>query len=117
MDTSALASLIETTLDDNKAIDITDIDIRELTDFTDRLIICTARSTVHAKALSDKVARAARKAGVKPLGIEGEQTADWILIDLQDIIVHIMLAEQREFYSLEKLWTVAKEKRETASNA
>lgn len=116
MDPAQLSQLVVTTLDDNKAEDIVNIDISHLTSMADKMVLCTATSTRHAKALLDKVVRASREAGIRPIGTEGETSAEWILIDLTDVIVHIMLAEQREFYSLEKLWTVAEEFREKSAN-
>ena len=107
MNTEELAKVVVKTLDDNKAIEIKVLDVSELTNITDRMIICSATSTRHAKTLADKVVRQSKEFGLRPLGVEGEDQAEWILIDLQDVIVHIMLPETRDFYSLEKLWSMA----------
>jgi len=113
MDTQALANLVTTTLDDNKALDIKYIDVTGMTDVIDGMVIASGTSTRHVKSLADKVVEAAKKAGERPLGTEGETTCDWILIDLTDVVVHIMLPEQREFYNLEKLWTATESMRKS----
>ena len=113
METQTLINLVTTTLDDHKAIDIKYIDVTDMTDIIDGMIIASGTSTRHVKSLADKVIEAAKKAGERPLGTEGENTGEWVLIDLTDIVVHIMLPEQREFYNLEKLWMAT----ETLRNA
>ena len=92
--------------------EIKPINVQKLTDITDYMIICTATSDRHAKALAEKLTRATREVGQKPIGTEGEQDGHWILIDFVDVVVHIMQAETREFYSLEKLWTITESSRE-----
>lgn len=104
MNTAALAKLVVNTLEDHKALQITELDVTELTDITDRMIICSATSTRHAHSIADNLITTAKASGVKPLGVEGEEASEWILIDLQDVVVHVMLPEIRAFYSLEKLW-------------
>jgi len=104
MHTLDLAKLVVDTLDDNKAIDIAELDVSQLTDVTDRLIICSALSSRHASAMADKVIKMVKSNGVRPLHVAGESEGEWVLIDLLDIVVHIMLPETRDFYSLEKLW-------------
>lgn len=101
-----LVKLVIDTLDKNKAVNITELDVSDLTDITDYMVICTATSNRHAKTLSDKVAEAAKMHGVKPYGVEGEEEGEWVLLDLSDVVIHIMLKDVRDFYSLEKLWTV-----------
>ncbi len=113
MQLTELNKLIIDVLEDNKAADITTIDVNKLTGMTDQLIICTATSTRHALALANHVVVASKRNGLKPYGVEGDNVGDWVLIDLQDIVVHIMLAETREFYSLEKLWTVTETARQS----
>lgn len=106
MNSEQLTQFSEHILEEHKGIDINSLDVRELTDIMDIMIICTATSTRHARTLADKLVQAAKGAGIMPLGVEGEQPGEWILIDLADVVVHIMLAQTREFYSLEKLWAM-----------
>ena len=91
-------------LEDSKAKDVVDLNVRNLTDITDMMIICSGTSKPHLASMAERVVEYAKAAGVKPLGVEGNQFAEWILVDLGDVIVHLMLPEIREFYSLEKLW-------------
>jgi ribosome-associated protein len=102
-----LIAFVESTLSAHKALDIKVLDVSSLTDVMDAMVICTATSTRHAASTADKLIVAAKKIGVKPFNsIENQTDTGWILVDLLDVVVHIMLAETREFYSLEKLWTV-----------
>lgn len=111
LDSTAIQTLAVNTLENNKAQNINLIDITELTDIADAMIICTATSTRHATAMAGKLLREMKNAEVQPLGVEGLDKGDWILVDLQDVIVHIMLADIREFYNLEKLWEITEKKR------
>ena len=104
MTAKTLETLIIDTLHDIKAIDIVVIDVKQLTDIADHMIICTGNSARHAKSIANRLIEAAKKQQYRPLGIEGESDGEWILIDLCDIIIHIMQPRIREFYSLEKLW-------------
>jgi ribosome-associated protein len=92
-------------LDDGKALDVRTLDVRPLTDVTDFMIVAGATSRRHAQSLADRVCEAAREADARALGVEGEETGEWILIDLGDAVVHVMQPEAREFYDLEKLWS------------
>ena len=107
-----LKKLVLDTLDDYKANDVTDIDVRKLTNIADYMIICSSTSKRHAQTISEHLITNAKKHGVQPLGVEGEEDGEWILVDLVDVIVHIMQPKIREFYSLEKLWTKVEETRE-----
>lgn len=91
-------------LDDHKGVNIQTLDVRKQTSITDFMIICSATSNRHAKSLSDNLVVKMKAKGIQPLGVEGERECEWILIDLIDVIVHIMLPATREFYNLEKLW-------------
>ncbi len=103
-------------LDELKAKDVVEIDIRGKASFADLLVIASGNSTRHVKGLADEVVRFVKKAGMLPLGIEGEKEAEWVLVDLGDIVCHIMLPRIREFYALERLWTVGPEAEYQAAN-
>jgi ribosome-associated protein len=96
-------------LDELKAKDVKEIDVRGKTSIADILVIASGTSTRHVKSLADEVVRFVKKAGMMPLGVEGQREAEWVLVDLGDIIVHVMLPRIREFYGLERLWTVGDE--------
>ncbi|HET8553534.1 MAG TPA: ribosome silencing factor [Rhodanobacteraceae bacterium] len=96
-------------LDDLKAKDVREIDVRGKTSIADTIIVASGTSTRHVKSIADEVIKFAKQAGVLPLGVEGQQEAEWVLVDLGDIIVHVMLPRIREFYALERLWTVGDE--------
>lgn len=106
-----LHQLVLSTLEASKALDIRDVDVTGLNPLTDHLVIASGNSTRHVKSMADKLVQAAKAAGVQPLGVEGEREAQWILVDLNDIIVHLMLPQARAFYNIEKLWEVSSEKR------
>ena len=106
MNSEKLSDLVVDALDDVKAQEIVKLDVRDMTTVTDFMIIASGTSSRHVKALVDKVAEEAKKAGHRPIGIEGEEAGEWVLLDLQDILVHVMLPKVREFYNLEKLWSI-----------
>jgi len=93
-------------LESLKARDVREIDVRGRTSIADLLVFASGTSARHVKSIADEVGRHAKKAGVMPLGVEGEQEGEWVLIDLGDVIVHVMLPRIREFYALERLWAV-----------
>lgn len=93
-------------LDDLKARDTSEIDVRGKTSVTDLIVVTSGTSTRHVKSIADEVVKAAKAAGLPPIGVEGEREAEWVLVDLGDIVVHVMLPRTREFYNLERLWTV-----------
>ena len=105
MNSNELCELIVETLDDGKATDIVKLDVRDLTTMTDFMVVASGTSTRHVRALANAVADKTREAGHKPIGIEGEEGSEWVLLDLQDALVHVMLPRVREFYNLEKLWS------------
>ena len=91
-------------LDELKAEDINVIDVREQTDIADCMIIASGRSSRHVSSVAENVVQRAKEAGCQPLGVEGLREGEWVLVDLCDIIVHVMQPEARDFYQLEKLW-------------
>ena len=102
-------------LDELKARDIREIDVRGRTSIADLLVIASGTSSRHVKSIADEVVKYAKRAGMLPLGVEGETEAEWVLVDLGDIIVHVMLPRVREFYGLERLWTVGDQEPEAAA--
>jgi ribosome-associated protein len=94
-------------IEDLKGKDIRRIDVGKLTDVTDVLVIASGTSSRHVKSIADNVVEEARKAGTRPLGVEGKDAGEWILVDFGDVVVHLMGEEARRFYALEKLWTPA----------
>ena len=112
MKSEELRDLALTTLDDSKGVDVVSIDVRTLTNITDYMIICTGRSTRHIKSLADNVAISAKKQKASVVRTEGTAESEWMLVDLGDVVVHIMLATTRTFYRLEDLWEPLKELRE-----
>lgn len=107
MNSEQLCDLIIEALEELKAIDIVKLDVSKLTSVTDYMIVASGTSNRHVKALTDNVAEKARVAGHKPAGVEGEEGSEWVLLDLQDALVHVMLPRVREFYNLEKLWSLS----------
>jgi ribosome-associated protein len=104
--TATLRKAVIAALEELKAKDVREIDVRGKTSIADLLVIASGTSARHVKSIADEVAKFAKKAGVMPLGIEGETEGEWVLVDLGDVIVHVMLPRIREFYGLERLWTV-----------
>ena len=105
MDAENLVKLVIDALEDVKAQDIHVLDVRDKTSVTDIMVIASGTSARQVKALSDRVIEYAKKEGVIPVGVEGEDTAEWVLVDLVDVVVHIMQPAIRDFYQLEKLWS------------
>ena len=105
-----LLKIVVDAIDDMKGVDLLVIDVRDMTSITDRMVITSGTSTRHVKSIADTVALKAKQAGFSPLGVEGAQAAEWVLIDLGDVVVHVMTPAIREFYALEKLWAVVGDK-------
>ena len=101
-----LCALVIDALDDVKALDIIKLDVRDMTSVTDYMIVASGTSNRHVKALVEHVAEKAKAAGHNPIGVEGEEGGEWVLLDLQDALVHVMQPKVREFYNLEKLWSL-----------
>ena len=108
MHPSQLRKLILEALGDAKARDVTVLDMRKVAVFTDYMIIVTGTSNRHVMAVADNVVESLTGRGRRPAGIEGMEGGDWVLIDYGDVVVHVMRAQTRDFYNLEKLWSEAK---------
>lgn len=91
-------------LDDMKAVNVRVLDVRGLTDIVDTMVIASGNSDRHVRSIAERVVEKAKAVGFRPLGTEGERDGEWVLVDLQDILVHVMLPRVREFYALERLW-------------
>jgi ribosome-associated protein len=106
----SLKTVVIDALDGMKALEVKFLDVRGLTDVADSMVIASGTSDRHVRSIAQRIVEKAKEAGFRPHGIEGQQDGDWVLIDLNDMIVHVMLPRVREFYGLEKLWdmTVAK---------
>ena len=104
--TATLRKSVIDALEELKAKDVREIDVRGKTSIADLLVIASGTSARHVKSIANEVTKFAKQAGVAPLGVEGEVEGEWVLVDLGDVIVHVMLPRIREFYGLERLWTV-----------
>ena len=107
----SLKSVVIKALEDMKALEIKVLDVRGLTDVADTMIIASGTSDRHVRSVAQNVVEKTKQAGFRPHGVEGQQDSDWVLIDLHDMIVHVMLPRVREFYGLEKLWDMTATKR------
>lgn len=103
----ALADFVVDVLDDMKAESIRRIDVRDLMSVMDFMVVASGRSDRHVRALADRLLERCKEAGYRPLGVEGQKTGEWILVDLNDVVVHVMLPSVREFYGIEKLWGIS----------
>ncbi len=97
--------LVIEALEDLKAEKISDIDVEGVANFTDRMVFASGNSNRHVKSIANSVLDKAKENHIVPLGVEGEDIGDWVLIDLGDVVVHIMLPDTREFYDIERLWS------------
>lgn len=110
----SLTDIAIAALEDMKAVNVKVLDVRRLTDVTDTMIVASGTSDRHVKSIADRLVERCRQAGHRPYGIEGEREGEWVLVDLQDLIVHVMLPRIREFYGLEKLWDLRPAMRATS---
>jgi ribosome-associated protein len=106
---------VKRALEDLKAVNVTVLDVRDLTDIADTMVIASGTSDRHVRSLADRIIEYAKKAGYRPAGVEGERDGEWVLVDLHDVIVHVMLPRVREFYRLENLWDVSAARRAAAA--
>lgn len=104
MEAEVLKQLVIDALDDLKGVNAVSLDVSGLTDVMDYLVICSGTSNRHVKSLADNVSVEAKKQGMRPLGVEGNDVGEWVLVDFGDVVVHVMLPATRDFYDLERLW-------------
>ena len=111
MENQQLLQLVENALAELKAKDLVVIDVREQTSVTDYMVVASGTSNRQVVALSNNLVEKAKEAGVQPLGVEGKEGGEWVLVDLGSVVVHIMQPATREFYDLERLWQSAESRR------
>ena len=99
-----LRDVVLDALDELKALDVRALDVRGLTDITDTMVVASGTSDRHVRSIADRVVQRCKEAGYRPYGLEGERDGEWVLLDLNDVVLHVMLPRVREFYALEKLW-------------
>jgi len=109
-----LLQLVLSSLEDFKALDIQEIDVSPQNPLADHFVIASGSSTRHVKSMAENLVMRAKAAGCPPLGVEGQEQAEWVLVDLNDVIVHLMLPQTRAFYNLEKLWDASSAQRSSA---
>ncbi|MBL4796185.1 MAG: ribosome silencing factor [Oleispira sp.] len=117
MQTEEIKKLVISALEDLKAKDITVIDVRGRSSVTDYMILATGTSKKHAQAVCDNASTEAKAKGLQPLGAEGRDSSDWMLLDLGDVIVHVMTEQARHFYDLERLWGEPSDEQSTSQGA
>ena len=101
---SPLPEIVSGALEDMKAVNVARLDVRGLTDIADTLFIASGNSDRHVRSIAERVVEQAKAAGFRPFGVEGTREGEWVLVDLNDVVVHVMLPRVRELYGLERLW-------------
>jgi len=104
MEAETLKQVVLDALDDLKAVNPVTMDVAALTDVMDYLVIASGTSNRHVKSLANNVCMEAKKRGMRPIGVEGDDAGEWVLVDFGDVVVHVMLPATRDFYDLERLW-------------
>jgi ribosome-associated protein len=105
-DQKSTLDIVRQGLDDLKAVDVVEIDVKEVTSVTETMVVATGTSSRHVSAIAGRIAELAKENKTPPVGVEGEESSEWVLVDLGDVIVHVMQAKIRDFYQLESLWEV-----------
>ena len=116
MHSDELVTLVEDALNELKALDTCVLNVVRLTSVTDHMVISSGTSSRHVRSIADKVIEKAKAAGRVPLGVEGQQYGEWVLVDLGDVVVHLMQPKVRNFYNLEKLWNMETQPDSTAGS-
>jgi len=114
LDPQELRDLAVAVLEDAKAQDIQVIDLSQRSSFADYMVIASGTSSRQVKSMADRLVQRAKARGLQPLGVEGASEAEWVLVDLADVIIHVMQPQTRAFYNLEKLWSAPPATRSTA---
>ena len=117
LNTDELQQLVISSLEDYKAIDILVVDVSGKNPLTERMVIASGNSTRHVKSMAENLIVGAKAKGNPPLGVEGAGEGEWVLVDLNDVIVHLMLPRTRAFYNLEKLWEASADHRSGVSSS
>ncbi len=112
---AALVKTVVAALDDMKAVNVKVLDVRKVTDVADCMVLASGNSDRHVRSIADRVVERAKEGGFRPMGVEGQRDGEWVLVDLNDVIVHVMLPRVREFYGLEGLWEVMPTRPRTAT--
>jgi ribosome-associated protein len=102
--TPAVLRIVRAALDEMKALDVREFDVRGLSDVTDFMVLASGTSDRHVKSIAERILRDVKSSGVRPFGVEGQREGEWVLVDLPDVLVHVMLPRMRELYALEQLW-------------
>lgn len=117
MQSNEMLTLTTAALEDMKARDVCVLDVSRLTSITDHMVIASGTSGRHVRSIADKLIEKAKAAGHTPLGVEGTETGEWVLVDLDDVVVHVMQPKVRDFYKLEKLWDMGSSQAADAGTA